>query len=122
MGHLLAGNREVYEMGVELQNVCNAETIASTLASQLGLDYQTVLAAAQTQYIAGKQVYMTLTDFVETDKINAIDALQQQYATATPIAMKRAFPVWPTWTAIYSVFILKNTLASNVLGFFPTSP
>ncbi|MEA5078822.1 MAG: penicillin-binding protein 2 [Anaerolineaceae bacterium] len=120
MGHLLAGNRQVYEMGVELQNVCNAETIASTLASQLGLDYQTVLTAAQTQYIAGKQVYMTLTDFVEADKINVIDALQQQYAIANPgCDEKEPSLSGLTWTAHLQRIYPENTLASNVLGFFP---
>jgi cell division protein FtsI/penicillin-binding protein 2 len=119
-GHLLAGNREVYEMGVDLQNVCNAETIASTLAAQLHLDYQTVLTAAQTKYIPGKQVYMTLTDFVEADKINAIEALQEQYAAANPgCDEKEPSLSGLTWTAHLQRIYPENTLASNVLGFFP---
>lgn len=119
-GHLLAGNREVYEVGVELKNVCNAETIASTLASQLGLDYQTVLTSANTQFIAGQQVYVTLTDFVESDKINQLEALQNQYAAANPNCENNQPSLnGLTWTAHLQRIYPENTLASNVLGFYP---
>ncbi len=119
-GHLLAGNREVYEVGVELKNVCNAETIASTLASQLGLDYQTVLTSANTQFIAGQQVYVTLTDFVESDKINQLEALQNQYAAANPNCEDNQPSLnGLTWTAHLQRIYPENTLASNVLGFYP---
>jgi len=63
-GHLLAGNKEVYEVGVELQYVANPTSIATTLASMTGADYNTVFAAASQTYVPGSAVYVTLTDFV----------------------------------------------------------
>jgi len=38
-GNLLAGNRTVYEVGVELVNVKNPQTIAQTVATILDVDY-----------------------------------------------------------------------------------
>jgi cell division protein FtsI/penicillin-binding protein 2 len=119
-GHLLAGNREVYEVGVELKNVCNPETIASTLASKLGLDYNTVLTAAKTSYDPGKSVYITLTDFVESAKINDLDTLKKQYADSNPNC-EDTLPTLSglSWTAHLQRIYPENSLASNILGFFP---
>src|SRR3972149_8461096 len=41
-GHLLAGNRTVYEVGVDLNAVKDADAIAKTVSLQLGLDYNTL--------------------------------------------------------------------------------
>lgn len=119
-GHLLAGNKEVYEVGVELKKVCNATTIASTLASSLGLDYQTVLDAAKQGYVAGKSVYVTLGDFVDSTKISELAALQDQYKTSNPDC-DETLPSLNglTWTAHLQRIYPENTLASNLLGFYP---
>ena len=45
-GELLAGNRTVYEVGVELQFVSNPKTIAEVLSDVLDLDYGEVLGSA----------------------------------------------------------------------------
>ena len=42
-GHLLASNKEVYEIGINLVDVENPETIARDLDDVLGLDYYEVL-------------------------------------------------------------------------------
>ena len=47
-GHLLAGNKEVYEVGVELQFVRNPSAIAAALSTLLGADYGAVFTAAST--------------------------------------------------------------------------
>src|SRR5678809_404555 len=41
-GHLLAGNRTVYELGVNLSQMENPQTLASTLGTYLGLTYEDV--------------------------------------------------------------------------------
>jgi len=53
-GNLLAGNREVYEIGVALNEVQSPETIARDLAAVLGADYAGVLSAASTKYVKGE--------------------------------------------------------------------
>ena len=46
-GHLLAGNQEVYEVGVDLNSVTNPESIASVLEEVLDLDYGDILTGNQ---------------------------------------------------------------------------
>ncbi len=83
-GHLLAGNKEVYELGVELQYVQNPSTIAATLASLVGADYIETFTAASQPYSAGSSVYVTLADFVDVNKINEIEKLKSQYENVNP--------------------------------------
>src|SRR5919108_5174388 len=41
-GHLLAGNRTVYEVGVSLREMENPQAMASALSSTLGLTYEEI--------------------------------------------------------------------------------
>jgi cell division protein FtsI/penicillin-binding protein 2 len=52
-GHLLAGNEEVYEVGVDLTAVRNPETIAAVASSILGLNYNDALQKASVKYVQG---------------------------------------------------------------------
>lgn len=119
-GHLLAGNKEVYEVGVELQKVCNPTTIASTAASILGTDYNTALGTASRPYVSGQSVYATLGDFVDSAKINQLETLKNEYAASNPDCLD-TLPTLSglTWTAHLQRIYPENTLASNVLGFYP---
>ena len=73
----LAGNKTVYQIGIELQEVKNPQTIALTLNVVLGLDYSKVLAAASMP--ASKDaVYAVVTDFVTPDKVEHLNQLAQQ--------------------------------------------
>jgi cell division protein FtsI/penicillin-binding protein 2 len=120
-GHLLAGNKEVYEVGVELQYVANPTTIATTLASITGADYNEVFSAASQAYSAGNSVYVTLSDFVDVDKINQIEALKEQYEKSNPYGEDPDKPSLRglVWTAHLQRIYPENSLASNVLGFYP---
>ena len=120
-GHLLAGNKEVYEVGVELQYVRNPATIASTLASLMSVDYTQTLSAAKQTYVAGQSVYVTLTDFVDSNKIAEIEKLKDQYETANPYGADANLPSLRglVWTAHLQRIYPENSLASNILGFFP---
>ncbi len=119
-GHLLAGNKEVYEVGIELQFVRNPATIATTLSEVLGLDYKKVYNAAKTKYEPGKQVYITITDFVAASKISDISELKTQYENNNPYGDDPELPSLRglTWTAHLQRIYPEGNLAANILGFF----
>ena len=113
-GHLLAGNKTVYEVGVNLETFKDANAIATAVSAELGLDYATVIN--ELQYPPENKSYIVLADFVEAQ--NAADlqelkrALQEQapegvYGGLTGLEFKshpqRSYP--------------EGSLASNVLGF-----
>lgn len=120
-GHLLAGNKEVYELGVELQYVANPTTVAATLASITGADYNETFTAASQDYAAGSSVYVTLTDFVDVDKVNQIEALKEQYEKDNPFGEDPDKPSLRglVWSAHLQRIYPEGSMASNVLGFFP---
>jgi cell division protein FtsI/penicillin-binding protein 2 len=76
-GNLLAGNKTVYQIGIELKDVRNPQTIALTLNVVLGLDYSKVLAAASMPP-SNDAVYAVVTDFVSPDKVEHLNQLAQQ--------------------------------------------
>ncbi len=119
-GHLLAGNKEVYEVGVELQFVKNPSAIAAALSSLLGTDYAQVLAAASTPYDPASSVYITLADFVSSEKITEISNLKDQYEKNNPLGEDPALPSLRglTWTPHLQRIYPEHTLAANVLGFY----
>ncbi|HEY2981434.1 MAG TPA: penicillin-binding protein 2, partial [Anaerolineales bacterium] len=113
-GHLLAGNKTVYEVGVDLQSVKDAGSIASAVSIQLGVDYNEAYQAI-TNPDPGI-AYVVLADYVEGDKAAALQQLkvstQDQAAEGTlgPLTglefkahPQRSYP--------------EGSLASNVLGF-----
>lgn len=117
-GHLLASNTIVYEVGVELEQVKNAHTIALTLNVVLGLDYSEVYETAS-QEPSTESVYIVLDDFVAQEKIDRLENfkndLEKSYGggngkdppnldglTYAP-HLQRSYP--------------EKDLASNILGF-----
>lgn len=119
-GHLLAGNKEVYELGLELQFVKNPAAIASALSEILEMDYNKTFNAASTPYIPGKQVYVTLTDFVSAQKIKEIGNRKIQYENKNPYGDDPELPSLRglTWSAHLQRIYPEGNLAANVLGFF----
>jgi cell division protein FtsI/penicillin-binding protein 2 len=119
-GNLLAGNEEVYEIGIELQFVKNPAAIASTMSNLLDLDYGFVFKAANTPYVPGETVYVTLVDFISYEKIQELSALKSKYENNNPYGQDPNKPslrglVWsPHLQRIYP----EGNLASNVLGFY----
>ncbi len=119
-GHLLAGNREVYEIGVELQYVRNPVSIASALATILGKDYNEMLTLVNTPYEPGASVYVTVADFIYGDLVNQLSLLKDQYEETN---LYGEDPTLPTlrglvWTPHLERIYPEGTLASNVLGFY----
>jgi len=120
-GHLLAGNETVYEVGVDLQQVRDPETIAATLSSILGTDYITVRDAARRPYLEGESVYAVLTDFVTIDKVEELNQLKQEFAENFTSSSKDK-PAPSLSGLIFTPHLKRSypegSLSSTLLGFF----
>jgi cell division protein FtsI/penicillin-binding protein 2 len=117
-GHLYAGNQMVYEVGVELQNVRNPETIAQTLNLVLGLDYSEVLHAASIEPTKDA-VYARVANFIPQEKVDQLQALMKQMEQTygrskdkNPPSL-RGLVFAPHMERIYP----EKERSSNVLGF-----
>lgn len=113
-GYLLAGNKTVYEVGVSLSEVKDVRTVAMTMSSILGLNYDQVYNVIQAP--PANVMYLVLADFVSAEKADELKELKkrmsEQYAkdgdpTLAGLGFKahfmRSYP--------------EKTLASNVMGF-----
>ena len=113
-GHLLAGNKTIYEIGVDLGTVRDPNAIATAISMELGRDYAVVMNDIQNP--PEDYSYIVLADYV--DAANAANlqevkrVLQEQapegtYGGLTGLEFKahpqRSYP--------------EDELASNVLGF-----
>lgn len=117
-GNLMAGNKMVYEIGVELQDVSNPHTIALTLNYVLGLDYAQIFAAAS-QPASKNAVYAVLANNVDPEKVRQIQQIRAQISIA-PSSGKDEKP--PSLRGLVFYPHLQRTypekdLGSNFLGF-----
>ncbi len=119
-GRLLAGNKEVYEVGVDLRYVKNPETIASMAADVLGLDYNSVYNNLKNGYAPGEVEYLVLSDFVSLDQVTSISETKENYKRLTPIEKGGKLPSLEgvMWTAHLQRSYPENSLASNIIGFY----
>ena len=118
-GNLLAGNRTVYEIGVDLASVEDPQAIAIALSALVGADYNIILQITN-QPPSENAVYAVLADFVLPENIDLLKAYdvnrpRQDYdsllcsndpALASLICRPHLMRTYP-----------ENNLASNVLGF-----
>jgi cell division protein FtsI/penicillin-binding protein 2 len=117
-GHLLAGNKTAYEIGIDLYRVQNPDTIAQTLNLVLGSDYAKVLGAASLQP-SRKAVYAVVADNVSQEKVDQLSILiQQMKATYGSNRDENA----PSLSGLEFKPHLQRTypekmLASNMMGF-----
>ncbi len=113
-GHLLAGNKTVYEIGVDLTTVKYPETIASAVSVELGIDYSKILSDIQNPPEGVS--YVVIADFVDLQKGERLKELKKQlkenaengtFGGLTGLDFKahpqRSYP--------------EDSLASNVIGF-----
>ncbi len=119
-GRLLAGNEDVYEVGVMLEYVANPTTIAQTLDGVNQMNYKDIFTSASKKYDPKKSVYAVLTDFLPSGVIDALSQIKQDYELTNPYGRKENLPslrgvVWyPHLKRSYP----ENSLASNILGFY----
>jgi cell division protein FtsI/penicillin-binding protein 2 len=120
-GNLLAGNQTVYELGVELKDVRNPETIAFTLMGILKADYDQVFAAASRKYSLDPErpaVYAVLANNVTEEQKQRIESMALEMSLKAsskdqvPPSL-RGLVFRPTLKRSYP----EKELASNILGF-----
>ena len=109
-GHLLAGNRTVYEVGVSLSEMRDPEAMAGALSTHLGLPYDEVYSKL-TNSPDGWE-YVVVQDYVSVDNVTALQQLFQQLEDADDPRL-RGLAFKPHFQRSYP----ESTLASNVLGF-----
>jgi cell division protein FtsI/penicillin-binding protein 2 len=113
-GRLLAGNKTVYEVGVDLNTVKDPHAIAFAVSAELGMDYNQILGVIQDP--PEGLSYIVIADFVEAQQALNLQelkkALQDQAAEGTFGGLtglqfkshpQRSYP--------------EDALASNVIGF-----
>ncbi len=109
-GHLLAGNRTVYEVGVSLREMDSPEALASALSSNLGLTYDEIYKKLTESPETWE--YVVVQDYVAVDTVEKLRRLVEQLDDADdPRLSGLAFK--PHLQRSYP----ENALASNVLGF-----
>lgn len=118
-GNLLAGNRTVYEIGVELASVHDPKSVALALSALVGADYNKVLAAAS-QPASAEAIYAVVADYVLPEKIELLKAYDVSRAPEPQESMRCSND--PALIALICRPHLARSyperdLASNVLGF-----
>jgi cell division protein FtsI/penicillin-binding protein 2 len=109
-GHLLAGNRTVYEVGVSLKDVNDPQALAYTLGTYLGLQYDDVL----NQLVNAPETweYVVVQDYVGAETVTSLQELLQQMDQAGDERLE-GLGFKPHFQRSYP----ENSLASNLLGF-----
>jgi len=116
-GNLLAGNKTVYEIGVDLNTIRqdnNSEAIALALSVNAGLDYAKIYNAI-TQ-ADPSQNYTILADNVSAEAVDKVKAFKIELANK-PGTLSASKLNGLAFKAHYQRFYPENALASNVLGF-----
>ncbi|HBA91241.1 MAG: hypothetical protein A2X24_02665 [Chloroflexi bacterium GWB2_54_36] len=118
-GNLLAGNTEVYEVGIAPSQVVNSDTVAQDLSSILGLDFSEIKKIARSYIEESNEQYMVVVDFVSADKVRLLENKLAEYEKAAKPKKGSA----PSLNGVHWVAHLRrsypeNTLAANILGFY----
>ena len=118
-GSLLAGNETTYEVGLDLVNIDDPETIANAVSSILGLDYYETLTYANIKAGQDGRYYIVLDDFVPAEKIEQLQILKEDYQNREiPKKQKRPSLSGLMWTEHTKRSYPEGSLASNVIGFY----
>lgn len=113
-GHLLAGNKTVYEVGVNLSDIKDANAIAMAVGVELGMDYNQLYQQI-TNPAAGLS-YVVLADYVPSDKAAVLQQLKVAMQNQAPEgALGRLSGL--EFKAHPQRSYPEGALASNVLGF-----
>ncbi len=109
-GHLLAGNRTVYEVGVSLIEMESPESLAYILGTYLGLTYDEVY----NQLTASPEgwEYVVIRDYVGAETVSSLQELIAQKEDAKDFSLD-GLGFKPHFQRSYP----EDALASNILGF-----
>ena len=109
-GHLLAGNRTVYEVGVSLKEIRDPQAMAYALSTYLGLSQEEVMDKLTNSPETWE--YIVIQDYVGADTVTSMqELLTQMYDAGDSRLNGLAFK--PHFQRSYP----EDDLASNVLGF-----
>ncbi len=123
-GNLLAGNQEVYEVGLNLIDVTDPATIAQNVSEILGVDYKTALEKASLKFVKGEQEYVTIEKFVEPDQIAELEKRVDQYKSITLTKSDlRKGKIPPSlngleWRPRLQRSYPEKSLGANIIGFY----
>jgi cell division protein FtsI/penicillin-binding protein 2 len=119
-GNLLAGNEQVYQVGVNLEMPYDPKTIAPAIASAIGSNYNDILDLFN-QPLTKSLKYLVLADYVTADQISKLEQLQIDAANAAATSKNKDQPTLAalTWTAHLRRSYPEGSLASNIIGFYP---
>src|SRR5215217_4824107 len=109
-GHLIAGNRTVYEVGVSLKDVKDPQALAYTLGTYLGLRYEDVLN--QLTNAPDTWEYVVVQDYVGAETVTSLQELIKQMNDASDNRLDGL-----AFKAHFQRSYPENDLASNLLGF-----
>src|SRR5215207_941460 len=109
-GHLLAGNRTVYEVGVSLNEMKDPQALAYALGTYLGLAYEEVYD----QLVNSPETweYVVVQYYVGAETVTSLQELVKQMNDAADTRL-RGLSFKPHFQRSYP----EDELASNVLGF-----
>jgi len=114
-GHLLAGNKTVYEVSVDLNNVKDKHAIALTVGVQLGLNPDTLYSQMMNPP-DGVQT-LVLADFVDSDKAAMLQQIKAETDKQAAAAGHASSLTGLGFRAHPQRSYPEGALASNVLGF-----
>jgi len=119
-GRLLAGNEDIYEVGVMLEYVTNPDTIAQTLQGINNLSFQNIYEVASKSFNPEDSVYAVITDFLPSGVIDVLSDIKQTYEIENPYGKNKNEPSLRglIWSSHLKRSYPENSLASNVLGFY----
>jgi cell division protein FtsI/penicillin-binding protein 2 len=113
-GHLLAGNRTAYEVGVSLKVMDpkrgDTEKLSSVLSMYLGLTYESVFD--KLTHSPENWEYVVVQDYVGADTVTSLQNLMQRMKEDGDLSLK-SLGFKPRFQRSYP----EKELASNVLGF-----
>ncbi|OGO34954.1 MAG: hypothetical protein A2Z03_05250 [Chloroflexi bacterium RBG_16_56_8] len=120
-GHLLAGNKTVYEIGVNLNAVKDANAIAMAASAELGVDYAHTLQLIQDpgsiiEDLPENFNFVVIADYVEPEaaaRLQQLKIAMQEQAEEGALGSLTGLEFKPHPQRSYP----ERALASNVLGF-----
>lgn len=113
-GHLLAGNEAVYTVGVNLPDMEDAHTIALTLSTYLGVDYNQSIERLSNP---GDLTFVTLANYVKSDDAAVLMDLQKKMAEDALAVNQHSALDGLEFQPHLQRSYPENALASNVIGF-----
>lgn len=113
-GRLLAGNKTVYEIGVDLGAVRDAQAIAYAVGAELGMEYDQIINAIE--YPTEGTTYVVLADFIEAQQAYNLRKKKENSQAEAPEGTPGGLTGLQFKSHPYRSYP-ENSLASNVIGF-----